>query len=100
LIQLHDPSDPQVPSFLQGVALHANAGHVPSLSNATFPGQGVSRSSPVIGLPIGPRRFAVISASVMTLFSAMPSLTSFKASNTTVASTIEKKSKKVQTLFS
>ena len=53
-LQVHDPSDSQVPSFLQASASHANAGHVPSLSNATSPGQG-SKGSPgvseVIGLP-------------------------------------------------
>ena len=49
LLQLHDPSVSQVPAFLQASASHANAGHVPSLSNATSPGQGVAE---VIGLPL------------------------------------------------
>ena len=54
LLQLHDPSDSQVPAFLQALASHANAGHVPSLSNAFSPGQGFKGSpgvAEVIGLP-------------------------------------------------
>ena len=53
-LQVHDPSDSQVPAFLQEVASHANAGHVPSLCNATSPGQGFKGSPGVvdlIGLP-------------------------------------------------
>ena len=54
LLQLHFPVNSQVPAFLQEVASHANAGHVPSLCNATSPGQGFKGSPGVvdlIGLP-------------------------------------------------
>ena len=49
LLQLHDPSVSQVPSFLQASASQTNAGHLPSLSNATPPGQGVAE---VVGPPL------------------------------------------------
>ena len=49
LLQVHDPLS-QVPSFLQASsASHINSGHVPSLPNATPPGQGVEE---VVGLPL------------------------------------------------
>ena len=49
LLHVHDPLS-QVPSFLQASsASHMKSGHVPSLSNATLPGQGVAE---VVGLPI------------------------------------------------
>ena len=54
LLQLHFPVDSQVPAFLQEVASHSNAGHVPSLCNSTSPGQGFKGSPGVvdlIGLP-------------------------------------------------
>ena len=49
LLQVHDPLASQVPSFLQASASQTNSGHVPSLSNATLPGQGVGE---VVGLPL------------------------------------------------
>jgi hypothetical protein len=54
LLQVHDPLSSQVPSFLQASASQANAGHVPSLSNATPPGQGVPE---VFGLPFDTNSF-------------------------------------------
>ena len=47
LLQVHDPLASQVPSFLQESALQTNSGHVPSLSNATLPGQGVEEQAPL-----------------------------------------------------
>ena len=52
-LQVHDPSDSQVPAFLQLSVLHLNTGHVPSLFSASPPGQGLAE---VFGLPLNTNR--------------------------------------------
>ena len=52
-LQVHDPSDSQVPSFLQLSVLHLNTGHVPSLFSASSPEQGLAE---VFGPPLNTNR--------------------------------------------